>query len=167
MREFSSAFIAEKNKRQGGGAWAHLVEVELNVNTTAYFVSNTDTATWNSNVYIPLPMRISAEEQTGDGSLPQMTIDVSNPGGLIYKAAKDNDLSLKQVTIRLVNLNLTSSGDDARVQMKILGTTFAEEIGRFTLGFGFNYDADGPKRVYNRIDHNCIPVAMRQYAIIG
>lgn len=167
MRAFSTAFIAEKNKLEGAGAWVHLVEITLNANTTAYFVSHAETATWNSQIYLPCPMQISAEEQSADGSLPQMTIDVSNPAGAIYRAAKENDLSLKSVTIRMVNLNLTNSGDDARTKMKILGSAFSDEVARFTLGFAFNFDAEGPKRIYNRRDHPCIPINFRNYAVVG
>ena len=167
MRAFSSAFIAEKNKSEAAGVWTHLVEVQLSVNTTVYFVSHPETVTWNGATYNPMPMRVSAEEQSADGSLPQMTIDVSNPAGQIYRVAKENDLSLKTVIVRAVNLSVTNSGDDARVKMKILGTAFAEESARFTLGFGFNFDAEGPKRVYNRRDHNAVPINFRNYAIVG
>ena len=166
MRIFSTEFIAEKNKLDGDGTWTHLVELSVNVNTTAYMVTATHTVTWNSQIYVPVPMRISAEEQSSDGSLPQVIVDVANPVGVVYKAAKDNDLTLRQVMIRLVNLNLTNSGDDARIKMKILGTTFADEVGRFSLGFGFNFDAEGPKRIYNRRDHDCVPIQFRNYAIL-
>ena len=166
MREFSSAFLEAKNRLEGTDVWTHLVEVSISVNTTVYFVSHVETSTWNNQVYIPMPMRISTEENAADGSLPQMTIDVSNPAGAIYKAAKDNDLTLRTVIIRKVNLSLTSSGDDARIKMKIVGTAFAEEVGRFTLGFGFNFDAEGPKRIYNRRDHDCVPIQFRNYAVI-
>lgn len=167
MKLFSTDFIAEKNKLEGAGVWTHLVEVSINVNTTAYFTTHPETSVWNNTTYAPVPMRISAEEQNADGSLPQMTIDISNPAGMVYRAAKENDLSLRPVTIRLVNLNLTSSGDDARIRLKIIGSAFADNIGRFTLGFGFNFDVEGPKRVYNRRNHNCVPISFRNYAIIG
>lgn len=167
MRQFSTAFIAEKNKLEGAGVWTHLAEIQFNANTTVFFASHPETVTWNSNVYMPVPMRISAEEQSADGSLPQVTVDVSNPAGAIYTAAKNNDLTLKTTTLRLVNLNLPSSGDDARVTMKIIGTVFAEEVARFVLGFGFNFEVEGPKRTYNRRDHPSIPIAFRNYAVIG
>lgn len=167
MRAFSTQFIQEKNKSEAAGVWAHLIELQISVNTTVYFVSHAETSTWNNQIYNPMPMRISAEEQNADGSLPQLSIDVSNPAGAIYKAAKENDLSLKQVIVRLVNLNLTNSGDDARLKMKILGTAFADESARFTLGWGFNFDAEGPKRIYNRRDHGCVPINFRNYAVIG
>jgi hypothetical protein len=167
MRIFSTAFVAEKNKLEGAGVWTHLVEVYVGVGSVGYFASHTETVTWNSQAYMPVPMRISAEEQSSDGSLPQISIDVSNPAGRVYQMAKQNDLALRPVIVRLVNLNLTNSGDDARVKMKILGTTFAEEIGKFTLGFGFNFDAEGPKRIYNRRDHDCVPIQFRNYAIVG
>lgn len=167
MRAFSTEFIQEKNRLEGGNAWAHLVEVTLNANTTAYFVSATETATWNGRAYLPIPMRLSPEEIGVDGSLPQMTIDMSNAMGAVYRAAKENDLSLKTVIVRFVNLGLPNSGDDARLKMKILGAAFTDEVAKFQLGFGFNFDAEGPKRVYNRKEHNCVPIQFRNYAIIG
>jgi hypothetical protein len=116
---------------------------------------------------MPVGMRISAEEQSGDGSLPRMQIDVANPVGSVFKFARENNLVLRDVTIRLINTSLTSSGDDTRVKMQILGSAFVEEQATFTLGFKFNFDAEGPLRVYNRRDHPMIPVNFRNYAILS
>lgn len=167
MRQLSSQYIAEKNKLEGGTPWAHLVELSINVNTTAYLTSHAETLTWNNNIYMPIGMQISAEEQSADGSLPRMQIDVANPVGSVYKIARDNNLVLRDVTIRLINTMLTSSGDDTRVKMQILGSAFAEEIAVFTLGFKFNFDAEGPLRVYNRRDHPSMPINFRHYAILS
>lgn len=167
MRQLSSNFIREKNRLGEGSPWAHLVEVSLNVNTTAYLTTHPETLTWNNNTYMPVGMRISAEEQSGDGSLPRMQIDVANPVGSVFKFARENNLVLRDVTIRLINTSLTSSGDDTRVKMQILGSAFVEEQATFTLGFKFNFDAEGPLRVYNRRDHPMIPVNFRNYAILS
>lgn len=167
MRQLSSNYIREKNRLEGGNPWAHLVEVSLNVNTTAYLTSHPETLTWNSNIYMPVPMQISAEEQAADGSLPRMQIDVANPLGSVYKFARENNLILRDTTIRLVNTLLTSSGDDTRVKMQILGAAFVEEVASFTLGFKFTFDAEGPLRVYNRRDHPSMPINFRHYAILS
>lgn len=167
MRQLSSAYITEKNRLEGKNAWAHLVEVTLNVNTTAYMTTHAETLVWNSRTYAPVPMRIGAEEQSSDGSLPSIRIDVANPGGSAFKFAKENNLVLKDVTIRLINVVLTSSGDDTRCTMQILGSAFVDEAAAFTLGFRFNFDAEGPLRVYNRRDHPMLPANFRNYAVLA
>jgi len=126
-----------------------------------------ETLTWNGNTYIVVPMRISAEEQNADGSLPRMQIDVANPQGSVFKFARDNNLVLRDVTVRLINTSLTTSGNDTRVKMQILGSAFADESASFTLGFNFNFDAEGPLRIYNRRDHPMIPINFRNYAILS
>lgn len=167
MRQLSSSYIREKNRLEGGTPWAHVVELSLNVNTTVFVTSHPETLTWNSNIYIPVPLRISAEEQSSDGSLPRVQIDVANPAGSVFKYARDNDLVLRDVTIRLINTQLTSSGDDTRCKMQILGTAFVDETASFTLGFNFNFDAEGPLRTYNRRDHPSIPINFRNYAVLA
>src|SRR3990167_3636950 len=110
----------------------HLVEIEINASSTAFFTSHPDTLTWNNQFYAPVPMRIGEEEIASDMSLPRLYVDVSNYAGQAYQFAKDNDLSLNDVTIRLVNLSLTSSGEDARVKLQIIGSAFNNDAGRFS-----------------------------------
>jgi len=135
----------------------HLVEIEINASSTAFFTSHPDTLTWNNQVYAPVPMRIGEEEIASDMSLPRLYVDVSNYAGQAYQFAKDNDLSLNDVTIRLVNLSLTSSGEDARVKLQIIGSAFSNDAGRFSLGFGFSFDVDGPRRTFNTRDFPSMP----------
>jgi len=83
-----------------------------------------------------------------------------------FKFAKDHDLSLNDVTIRVVNLSLTPSGAEDSIKLQILGSAFTDEVGRFTLGHDFNYDAEGPRRTYNRRDFPSIPFNFRQYGLV-
>ena len=111
-------------------------------------------------------MRIGPEEVRADMSMPRMSIDVSNYGGQAYRFAKDNDLSLNDVTIRLVNLALTTSGNDARTTMQILGAAFEGDAGRFELGLAFTHDMEGPRRTWNRRDHPEIPFTFDRWVIV-
>lgn len=142
------------------------MEIEVNANSTAFFTSHPETISWNNQLYAPVPIQISEEEQTTDMSLPQLFVDVSNFGGKAFRFAKDNDLALNDVTIRMVNLTLTQSGADARIKLQILGSAFTDEVGRFTLGFGFSLDVEGPNRTYNRRDFPSIPFEFSKYVII-
>jgi len=167
MREFSSSFIEQKNQLEGRRVYAQLVEIEVNANSIAYFTSHPDTLTWNTKTYRPIPMRLSADEQTADGTMARLTIEVSNFGGEAFRFAKDNELSLNDVWIRFINTELTTSGNDRRIKLQIMGAAFAEEVGQFTLGPSTSYDAEGPLRVYNRRDHPGIPANFRNYFVIG
>lgn len=111
-------------------------------------------------------MVIGAVEQQATGQLPSMTVDVWNFQGMAFQFAKDNDLSLNDVVVRLVNLSLTTSGAEDSIRLQILGSAFTDEVGRFTLGHDFNYDAEGPRRTYNRRDFRSIPFNFRQFAIL-
>lgn len=156
-----------KNQLEGTRAWAHLVELEVNANTTAYFTSHPETLTWNSQVYMPVPLSVGEIEQETSGRMPQVFVDVSNFAGLAFRFAKDNDLSLNDVTIRLVNVSLTASGDMVSDTFQILSAAFNNEVGRFTLGFAHSYDAMGPRRTWNRRDHPSIPFNMRSFGIVN
>ncbi len=166
MITFTTSFLALKNLMEGRGVWAHLIEIEVNANTTAYFTSHAETITWNNNVYAAVPLQIGVEDQIADGSLPQVTVDVSNVGGAAYRFAKDNDLSLNDVTIRFINTTLTGSGDDKRIRMQIIGAGFTQEVARFTLAQAVTFDSEGPKRTWNRRDHPSIPFNFRQFGVI-
>jgi hypothetical protein len=143
-----------------------MIEVVVNANSIAYMTTNPETLTWNSRIYAPIPATISVEEQGAQGELPQIFIDVANYGGRAFSFANDNDITLNDVTIRQVSPTLTSSGADARVTMQVLGAAFSKDMSRFNLGWAFNYDAEGPKRTWNRRDHPSIPFAFGQYAFI-
>lgn len=156
-----------KNALSGERAWAHLVEIEVNANTTAFFTSHPETVTHNGRTYAPVPMAIGPVEQQATGQLPTMNIDVWNFRGQAFQFAKDNDLSLNDAVIRVVNLSLTTSGAEDSIRLQILGSAFADEVGRFTLGHDFNYDAEGPRRTYNRRDFPGIPFNFRAYGIIA
>ena len=166
MRQFTTSFTVAKNRLEGTRAWAHLVELTVNVNTTAYFTSHPETLTHNGNTYMPVPMAIGEYEQTGGGELPQLSIDVFNYQGMAFRFAKDNDLTLNNVTVRLVNVSLTNSGAEDFVTLNILGSAFTGEVGRFMLGYNFNYDAQGPRRTWNRNQFPSIPYGMRHFAIV-
>ena len=109
---------------------------------------------------------IGEEEMTADGQLPRLNVTVGNYRGLAYKFAKDNDLSLQNVTIRLINTTLTASGNDDRVTMQILGSIFAGQVAVFNLGWNINYDASGPRRTYDRTAFPQIPFNLRNWVII-
>ena len=143
-----------------------MVELEINANTTGYFTTSPETLTHNGQTYIPVLMAIGEEEQTIDGQLPRLSVDVWNYRGIIFQFAKDNDLVLNDVTIRLVHTTLTESGAGDSVRLQVLGSAFADEVGRFTLGFGFSLDVEGPRRTWNRRDHPSIPFEFVKYVII-
>lgn len=167
MREFSSQFVAEKNRLEGQHSWAVLVELEVNANSTAFLTTHPDTVTWNGRAYRPVPLQISTEEVASDGTLPSLAVDASNIGGETFKFAKDNDLSLNDVTLRLINTFLTTSGSDARLKLQITGMAFNEESARFNLALPINTELFGPKRVYDRSTFKSIPFGFRAYALIS
>lgn len=156
MRTFTSSYIALKNRLENE-TWCHMVDFVVNANTTAYLTTHPETISFNGNTYMPYPMSIGAEEQSGDGELPSLTIDMANYMGSALRYAKDNDLTLNNVTIRLVNPSLTDSGQDARVRLQVLSAIFAGEVVRVNLGHNFNYDAEGPRLTYNRRDYPYLP----------
>jgi len=148
-------------------AWAHLVEIVINPSTTAFFTTFPETLTFSGNIWAPVPMTIGAEEQNSTGSLPKLIINVSNFAGQAFRFAKENDLSTNEVIVRLVNTQLLEPGEDARVRMRILGFTFAQEAARFDLGLPFDFNSEGPNRTYNRRDFPSIPFKFDNYALIS
>lgn len=166
MRELTSEMVTAKNAAETGKPWASLVELEINVNTTAYFTSHPETVTWNTRTYAVVPMRIGIEETASDGSLPRMFIDAANYGGMAFRFAKDNDLSLNDVTIRLINIANVASGSDARVKLQIKGAVFGNDVVRFALELPINTETQGPKRIFDRATFKSIPHGFKNYAIV-
>jgi hypothetical protein len=145
--------------------WADLIDLVVNPNTTAYFTTHPETFLYNNQTYIPIPMIIGTTEQMAAGELPNMNITVSNFKGLALRFAKDNDLALNDVTIRLVNTSLTTSGQEDLIRLQILGAVFADEGASFLLGYNFNYDAEGPRLTFNRRDFPSIPFNASKFFI--
>ena len=112
-------------------------------------------------------MVVNVPEQTATGELPQMTVDVSNFKGQALRFAKDNDLALNNVTVRLINTTLTTSGQEDLVRLQILAAVFQNESARFILGYNFNYDAEGPRLTYNRRDFPAIPFNPSKFFIFS
>jgi len=84
---------------------------------------------------------------------------------MALRFAKDNDLSLNDVTVRLVNPVLTSSGQEDFVKMQVQTVVFTDEVARFNLGFSFTYDAEGPRRTYNRRDFPSMPFNASKFLV--
>ena len=162
----TSSFLQLKNSLEGRNVWCHLIEIEVNASSTAYFTTAPDTVTYMARNYSPVPMHIGEIEITDAEELPQLSVDVVNFQGMAFRFAKDNDLSLNDVTIRLLNTTLTNSGADDAVRMQILGSVFTNEVGRFILGRNFSYEGMGPRRQYNRVDFPSIPYNMKRFAVI-
>jgi len=164
LLSLTSSFIALKNRLEGE-TWAHLLDLEINVNTTARFTSHTETLVSSGNYYATLPFVVGAQDDRGGGELPQLQIIVSNRTGAAFQFAKDNDLSLNNVELRMINVDYPDYGAQS-VSMVIVGAVFANEVAQFILGYNFTYDAEGPRRTYNRKDFPSIPFGYRQWAII-
>ena len=169
MIEFTTDFIKKTNALTAGQRWIHLLEVKLDANSTAYIGSIPDTVAYNGKTYIPGSFLVGREKTTSDGSLPSLSVDVSNFGGLALKIARDYDLTLNDVTIRLVEHTMLSNVDTTdsyRIVLKVISAAFTAEAARFSLGFGFNFNAVGPNGSYNRRDFVSIPYNFKQFGII-
>jgi len=166
MKTFTSSFIwvALKNSLEDT-TWCHCIDLTINVNTTAHFTNLPDTLSFAGQVYAPVPFLVGQSEQTADGQLPTLSVDVANFQGMALRFAKDNDLSLNDVTVRLVNPVLTSSGQEDFVKMQVQTVVFTDEVARFNLGFSFTYDAEGPRRTYNRRDFPSMPFNASKFLV--
>lgn len=143
-----------------------MIELEINVSSTFYATTHAETLTWNSQTYRPIPGEIGEEAQNATGEIPRMFLDVTNMGGEAFRFAKDNDLSLNNVILRLINTSITTSGSDARSKWKIMGVGFNDEVARFNLSLGINPDAEGPARTYDRTTYPSIPIGFASYYVV-
>jgi phage-related protein len=164
LRTFTTSFIAQKNSLDGRLCWLHLIDLSL-VSSTARFTSHPETISYAGNTYAPLPLVLSAEEQASDGSLPRQIFTTANFGGLAYQFANDVDLTGKSVTLRLINTE-SGSGDEVKMVYVVQSAIFGDEFAQFQLGYSFDFDAEGPRRTYNRRDFPGIPFNHKAYAII-
>ena len=166
MKTFTTSFIAAKNALEGQ-VWCDLVDLMITPTSTAYFTSHPETLVYNTQTYMPVPMVVTVPEQAAAGELPQMTVDVANFGGMALRFAKDNNLALNDVTVRLINISLTNSGQEDLVRLQILGAIFSNEMARFVLGHNFNYDVEGPRLTYNRRDFPTMPFNASKFFIFS
>ena len=169
MIEFTSEFVKKKNALSAGQQWLHLLEVQLDATSTAYLVSHPETVTYNGKTYAPYFFNVGEDKSTSNGSLPIVNVDVSNFGGLALKIARDHDLTLNDVTIRLVEQSMLSNvdtSDSYKINLKVISAGFTAEAARFVLGFGFTFNAVGPNGSYNRRDFPSIPYNFSKFGII-
>ncbi len=164
MQQFSSNFIAIKNAQETLGQWVQLVEVSI-PSSTVCLTSFTDTITYAGKTYSPVPLTVGNERQSTDGQLPQTSISVSNFGGFAYRFVSQNDLTQREVTLRLIN-TLSSSGDESKARLWIRGATFTADVATFELGLPLDFESQGPRRTYNRRDFPGIPLNLRAYSFV-
>ena len=166
MRTFSTSFLALKNRLEGAGAWAHLVEISYSANSIAYLTSHPETLSYAGRIYIPVPLRLEEEQLTADGTLPRLRAHVGNYGGVIYSFLKNFDLTRQPVTVRTIH-TLSSSGDEAMIALSIFAVTATNEVAQFDLGLAITMDAEGPRRTYNRRDYPGMPLNFRQFVVVA
>src|SRR5215468_8466574 len=124
----------------------HVLDITMPSTTPLRVTSYPDTVSYAGNLYAPFPLVVNEERVSGDNQLPTLSVAVSNYAGIAYRFLKENDLTHQQVTVRLIS-TLSNSGDETKARFWIRGVTFAQEIENFDLGFSFNLEAEGPRRI--------------------
>ena len=113
MSNLDALHALKKNQLLSGDAWVWLYEVEVPTSPpTAYrFCSVSEVVNWQSNNYYPFPVTHTPIQQTEDGSLPRLQVQVSNITREVMATLEAHDGLIDQpARVVLVNALALSTG---------------------------------------------------------
>ena len=79
MKTLDSAIITAKNALSVDAPWVILIELTLPDTTVIRMARERDDVTYDGNTYTALPMAFGTVNQSSDGRLPSLTMQIANP----------------------------------------------------------------------------------------
>jgi len=137
MLPLSSFAIGEKNKLSSDGAWILLLEIISPVTSTYIRVcTNNEDITWNSETWYAFPFEIDDIGESAKGTIPQLTVRVSNITRVIQTQVEDEKGGVgSNVRIMAVHSeNLDEATPEIDIPFEVVGASFDEKWASFILG---------------------------------
>lgn len=108
MNNLSAAAKLLKNKLADDGAYLVLLEIQIHgTNITLRLARNTDDVVWNGQTWTAFPFTLDDIEETNDGEIPEVTLQVSNVNRIVQSYVEQADGGGKSpVWLRVVNSKL-------------------------------------------------------------
>lgn len=133
-REISQNFATRKNELHSDYAWLELWDVQLNDTEAIYIVNHSTSVTFNSKTYQPFPIGRLERSEDSEGTIPELSITVTNVDRVITEYLEAGDLLNRTVNMWLVNSNHLSTSHALFYTYKIQNATMNEESVTFILG---------------------------------
>lgn len=159
MIQVTSAVLAEITQMVSTGPWLVLYDVHLNSTSVAYLVGNPEPITFPASggrLYQPFPITFNGIEVDSEGTLPTMSVTVSNVTREIQVYLNNMDVVDRDVIVRFVHSDHLSSEDDAIVQ-RFTVTNATSSLNQVDLRLGLAPFHDIPfprmRMVRNRCQH--------------
>jgi phage-related protein len=132
----STVLKQEKNKLSSTSPWLILFELTISPGDVLRLVSNTESITYQGNVFSPFPMQIRAPVQDLAGTIPQLTVIVANTDRQMQAQIEGiNGAVDKEVKLIIVNAGyLTEDYSEFESQFKVLGAVADNKVVSFNLG---------------------------------
>lgn len=110
----SLSYLLAKNRLDSASPWIVLYEIATGTGVLRITNHPVDVA-YNGEVYLAFPVIHEVIAQNQEGTIPQVTVHVSNVTRDVQGILEaDDGLRGKQVTIRMVNLDNLAAGDIAQ-----------------------------------------------------
>jgi hypothetical protein len=167
VKIFSDEWVARLNAQHGGGVFFKAAIVTVDDLTTNYYADVHDPVTFNSNLYLPLPMAWEGNEQTAQMSLPSIRVTVPNISGAVGAYLETTSLLGRDVTLQLLHQDLLSVVTDVdTVQLQVMMVEWGEQAAVFTLGLNLALTEQLPRGVVTRAEFPATPDTLRRASIL-
>jgi lambda family phage minor tail protein L len=129
------SILIEKNQLSSPHSWLMTLDVAIN-SKTYYFVRNTENITFKGQTYGVFPFDLASVDENSKGELPQLTLRVSNVGGILQQDVEDTDGAVgATVLVRFINtVDLAADFAFAERLYEIVSAVIKGDWMSFTLG---------------------------------
>lgn len=141
----SALTTAAKNSLHQTNAWVWLIEADVDGTNCIRVCDSAASITYGGKVYVPFPLSIEGLASDTAGTLPQVTISVSNLSREVSDQLDAGNLIDRRVQIYMMNRADTAFAFD-RGLWRILDATLDERLATFRVGPYGLFDAPFPAR---------------------
>jgi hypothetical protein len=168
MKTFlSSDYIARLNARHFGGVFFKAAVIVVDGFTTLYFADLNETVTFDGHTYERLAMRWEGNSQTSQGSLPTVSVTVSNVNGRVGTYLEQQILIGCDVTLQLLHLDLLATvTDQDAVKLQVMAVQWNRQQAVFTLGVNLALQEMLPRHVITASEFPGVPDSLRRGSIL-
>jgi len=168
MKTFlSSDYIARLNARHAGGVFFKAAVIVVDGSTTLYVADINESITFDGHAYERLAMRWEGNAQTSQGSLPTVSVTVSNVTGRVGTYLEQQILIGCDVTLQLLHLDLLATvTDQDAVKLQVMAVQWNRQQAVFTLGVNLALQEMLPRFVITAAEFPGVPDSLRRGSVL-
>ncbi len=151
MEDLTPQLQWDRIRPNAGGKWLWICKFTVASHPTQRYARNTEDVTYNAEVYEKMPMEVGGQAKSGEGSIPEVTLQVSALNEAMYQIITATQGAVgSDVALTKVNTEATSSSIPAlEADYELLASQVDDEWITFTLGVPNPMNQRYPLRDYS------------------